>query len=729
MSAAQADTATLWKTRFLPRRDLKFTRCADQHDTWNAFDPITRQSVRVGLLEYLLLNRVDGRKTLGQLTSNLVDEHASVAASALADAAAKMRATGLLKTTRVEASLANHIRTFQQVVSSFVVWQVRGINPDSILRGIAPGCSFLFSATAVKFWSVMMLATFALVCADFVRLCEQAATWQSLLAGASGVAMGGWLLLVFLATRALHELGHAIVCYRQGIRCPDIGLLFIMCAPCVYCDVSESWRLPRRSQRAAVAAGGMYVELVVATIAAWVWFLTVQSPINTLALQTMCVCSISTVIINANPLMRFDGYYILADWLDEVNLRSKADRLLGTAIANAVLGNRQSDETSAAHALTSKISPSTFLMLFSAAGWVYRSLLSLAIAGGVVMLWSNWNLTWIGRSMAIAILFSWWCIPIIGFAKTMTREAILRRRRFRLGLVAAAVVMVVAFLPIPTRRWATGWLRAKQMTGVYAPETALLVDCHAQDGAIVEEGQPLFQFRDSILEAQQHSSNAEVQTAAVNFVSMRMQRDKYGQDVDLTKAETRMETLDTLAQESLRRWQRLKITSPAAGTLVVHNAPAMTELADGTSERATTPEFSALWSEPQQLGRLVPSRTLLASIRGSEFSAVVPLSDKQLADVSAGTTCRLRIFDAQRSVVESTVDRIIPLDSFAQSTAASADRDQPSPGQYAAIVHLPDDMSDRFCDEAVDVVFHTSSTSIYELASDWLRSNLRFLSD
>lgn len=729
MSAAQADTATLWKTRFLPRRDLQFTRCADQHETWNAFDPITRQSVRVGLLEYLLLNRVDGRKTFGQLTSKLVEEHASVAASALADAASKMRAAGLLKTAQVEARVSNHIRSFQQVVSSFVVWQVRGINPEWLLQSIAPRCNFLFSSAAVKLWSVLMLATFALVCSDFVRLCDQAASWQSPLAGASGVTMGGWLLLVFLATRGLHELGHAVVCFRQGIRCPDIGLLFIMCAPCVYCDVSESWRLPRRSQRAAVAAGGMYVELIVATIAAWVWFLTVQSPINTLALQTMCVCSISTVIVNANPLMRFDGYYILADWLNEVNLRSKADRLLSTAITNAVLGYRLPDQPADTQAIPSRKTPSTFLKLFSAAGWVYRSLLSLAIAGGVVMLWTNWSLTWVGRTMAVAILFSWWCIPMLGFAKAMTREAILRRKRFRLGLVAAAVVMVVAFLPIPTRRWASGWVRAKQMHGVYAPETALLVDCHVSDGATVEAGQPLFQFGDSTLEMNLCSSNASLQIAQVRYVEARTRRDKYGHEIDLSEYVTTVDTLATNAQHKQTRLQKLVITSPSAGTLVAHDAPKMTELADGQLEQPTEAEFAASWSEPQQRGRLVPTGTLLASIRGDEFDAVVPLSAKQLADVSAGTVCRLRILDAQRSVVESTVERIILLDSLTQSTQGPLERGGSATARYAAIVPLTDQPSIRFCDEQINAVFHTSSTSLFQIASDWLRSNLRFLTD
>ena len=149
---------------------------------------------------------------------------------------------------------------------------------------------------------------------------------------------GSTLFAIFLFTRGLHELGHALVCKRHGVRCPDIGLFIVLGAPCVYCDVSESWQLPNRWQRAAVAAAGMYVELIAATLAAWVWMLTIDGPTNTVALQTMIVCSISTVLINANPLMRFDGYYILSDILDESNLRNRADNIAEARLYRWILG-------------------------------------------------------------------------------------------------------------------------------------------------------------------------------------------------------------------------------------------------------------------------------------------------------------------------------------------------------------------------------------------------------
>ena len=179
-----------------------------------------------------------------------------------------------------------------------------------------------------------MLVVLLLVLADFERLIDQAHLWQWIIKPSSGSA----LFVIFVVTRAIHELGHALILTRFGGRSPDIGVIFMLGAPCVYCDVTESWRLPHAWQRAAVAAGGMLAESMVATLAAVVWLMTVEGAVNTLALQTMVVCSISTWLVNANPLMRFDGYYILSDWCDEPNLRLRADECAMRWLKRLVLG-------------------------------------------------------------------------------------------------------------------------------------------------------------------------------------------------------------------------------------------------------------------------------------------------------------------------------------------------------------------------------------------------------
>jgi putative peptide zinc metalloprotease protein len=96
----------------------------------------------------------------------------------------------------------------------------------------------------------------------------------------------------------------------------EIGVMMLVLTPCLYCNVSDSWMLPNRWHRAAIGAAGMYVELVLASIACFIWWFTVPGPLNYICLNVMFVSSVSTVMFNANPLLRYDGYYILSDVLE-----------------------------------------------------------------------------------------------------------------------------------------------------------------------------------------------------------------------------------------------------------------------------------------------------------------------------------------------------------------------------------------------------------------------------
>ena len=102
----------------------------------------------------------------------------------------------------------------------------------------------------------------------------------------------------------------------------EMGMLFLCFSPALYANVSDAWTLPNKWHRIIISAAGIYVELIIASIATFVWWNTPNDPfVNNLALCIMIVCSVSTVVFNANPLMRYDGYYALADWLEPAPLK------------------------------------------------------------------------------------------------------------------------------------------------------------------------------------------------------------------------------------------------------------------------------------------------------------------------------------------------------------------------------------------------------------------------
>src|SRR5262249_54993159 len=137
-----------------------------------------------------------------------------------------------------------------------------------------------------------------------------------------------------------HELGHAITCKRFGGECNRMGIMLLVFTPALCCDVSDAWTFRERWKRIAVSAAGVTVELVLAALATLVWSVTQSGWVNALALNVIFVCSVSTLLINGNPLLRYDGYYVLADWLGTPNLQQQASTTLRRGVVWLLTGVR-----------------------------------------------------------------------------------------------------------------------------------------------------------------------------------------------------------------------------------------------------------------------------------------------------------------------------------------------------------------------------------------------------
>lgn len=732
----QCATTKIWSVQFSARRDLRVQANTDRKlaATFNVLDPISRQSYRVGELEYHLLSTLDGNRTLSHVLRLLrrnrqfesIDEHQ------LLLTIEHLQRSGLVRSSPIATkSSAGHSGTLvrgaaraQGLLSSFVSWQVRGLQPDAWLARLAPHTNAIFSGAAVRFWLLIVMLTCGLVLLEFPRLGIQSSIWQWIVHPVHGSA----LFAVFLITRGLHELGHAVVCKRHGVRCPDIGLFVVLGAPCVYCDVSESWQLPSRWQRAAVAAAGMYVELIVAAIAAWVWMLTVDGPVNTIALQTMFVCSVSTVVINANPLMRFDGYYLLSDILDESNLRGRADGIAEAKLYRLILGS------SALPPIKTQSSMYVHLLCaFSWAGWLYRAGLSLAIAGMLVSIYDSWNLAWVGRSIAVLILISWWGIPSMNLAKSSIQMARKTKTRLRLTLVAALFVVGMSLLPVPYRQFGGGWVQPESMRGVYAAATGLLQNNQnlPASGSLVEEDQPLFSIYD--MEAVQNVIRAK-------GLHERAMAELRGNQQALSKE---VEIIKSTAESAKHRWEvaeaelsKSKLTAPCNGRLLIMPA---------TTNRPSSHEADSLkytWDSETQSGRLIPQGTMLAAICGSQLVAVIPLSDSQLEWIASGVEVRLKCAECADKVYTCKVDKVVSMEDASATwrlmhidIAESASSSSVTPaGQksgaaiYAAQIRLPEDVSASF-GARIDGVFIAPPQTLGSLCYRWLQQNLRWLAD
>ncbi len=150
--------------------------------------------------------------------------------------------------------------------------------------------------------------------------------------------------IVLACTKILHEFGHGLSCKHFGGECHEMGVMILVLTPCLYCNVSDSWMLPNKWHRAAIGAAGMYVEVVLASICTFIWWFSEPGLLNYICLNMMFVCSVSTILFNANPLLRYDGYYILTDILEIPNLRQKATTILSRKLGKWCLGLEPPDD-------------------------------------------------------------------------------------------------------------------------------------------------------------------------------------------------------------------------------------------------------------------------------------------------------------------------------------------------------------------------------------------------
>lgn len=712
---------------------------ADGSLWWSAFDPIARTNYRCGEMEAWLFQQFDGRRNLRAIQEESArgSKLPAVSLPELAGLARVLLARGLVHCVESFSSSDSTAQThptgggsgWLRAIHSSVSWRLRGFDPQRWLAWLAPHTDWLFSGLALKVWMSLASLVALLVVADFTRLADQASLWQWLMRPSTGTS----LFVVFIMTRAAHELGHALTLTRYGGRCPDIGLIFVLGAPCVYCDVTESWRLTSPRRRAAVAAGGMYVELVIATVAASLWLATVPGSVNTLALQTMLVCSISTLLINANPLMRFDGYYILSDCLNEPNLRAKADACLLAIVKRWILGPAPSEHRRRG------MSRMRFwgMAAFSLAGVAYRLSLSAMMATVVVTLYSAWHLTWLGRFIAAVLLFSWWVIPTMKFMRNLFASAGGWKRRLRLAVVSAWSVLMIWAVPLPCREYVTGWIQPQRMQGLYAPSSARLDRVLQHSGDSAEAGDAIFELCQDELRLRAIETAHAAEKAQARLVSLERQR-YYVQDVDLSALETAAAAARGQAEHARQAVERQVVRCPFPGRLISLPADRLRDI-----DNRPLSHGNKLWLDDAQVGRQVPAGTMLGAVCSDQLWAVLPLDDAQLQSISAGKSVKLHIpavGDRVFSARVGAVVRLEQLDSVARLVAENAElneggtpaADRPTAARkasagYAAIVELPDCRAHINAEVRAVVAVEPKTLAMH--LGEWFRANTRWLTN
>src|SRR3954454_6572226 len=307
-------------------------------------DPVSLRYYRLKDNEQFLLQFLDGRRTLeeGQKAYEKRYRPDRLKLEDLESFAQQLLQAGLAQSEPPRAAKQLYERRnkrkrseWMQTLTNILYIKIPVIDPDRILQKMLRFLGWIFSLWFFLLSVGVMLAAATLVATHFETFRSKLPNYHEFFSFKTVVYL--WVALGVV--KVIHEFGHGLSCKVFGGEVHEMGALFLCLSPALYCNVSDAWTLPNKWHRIVISAAGIYVELIIAALATFVWWNTPTQPfVHNLSLSLMVVCSVSTVVFNANPLMRYDGYYVLADWIEIPNLREKSNRYLTNLVLDKWLG-------------------------------------------------------------------------------------------------------------------------------------------------------------------------------------------------------------------------------------------------------------------------------------------------------------------------------------------------------------------------------------------------------
>ncbi|XZE33721.1 HlyD family efflux transporter periplasmic adaptor subunit [Pirellulaceae bacterium SH501] len=455
-----------------------------------------------------------------------------------------------------------------------------------------------------------------------------------------------WLTIAF--TKVVHELGHGLACKRFGGECRETGLVFLVFSPTLYCDTSDSWRFPNKWHRILVAAAGMYFELMLSALCVVLWWISPQGVVQNICLNVFFVSSVSTILFNANPLLKFDGYYILSDLLEIPNLQVKATQALRSLIASVTMGIQ------IPHSPFLPNSNRGWFITYAVSAFVYRWIVMIGILGFMYQLLRPYRLEMVGLSIASVSLST-------GFARqgkqwfdilrAPRKQPLDRKRMIGSSVIALAVVLVLLFVPVPWFIEAPCFAQPESHQNVFAVVPGVLEEIFVQPGQFVQKGTPLVRLHNDELLDRVEVIRLELETNKAKQRAARLLQDESLSDYVVE----RIHSLE-LELSNLERWlEQTTLRAPAEGWIV--DAPSVAP--ESTSANQTLRTWTGTVLTSKNLGAFVEVQTQVCTIAPTNrFEIVMAIDQENAKRVREGMQVRIKLYGVPDQVVSSRIAKM-----------------------------------------------------------------------
>ena len=596
------------------REDCAIERHVVRGAVWHVVrDRLSTRVHRLSPAAYGVLMRMDGTRTFDQIWRDVVARFGEDAPSQdqILHTASELYAANLLQSDAAvdESDLAERGRKERghlpmANLKNPMFMRIPLVDPDRFLNAtvhlVRPFCNGLGGAAwlgAMIWLAVQMAVHWQALTDDIV---DRVLAAQSLIT----------LVLVYPVLKILHELGHAYAAKLAGAEVHEMGLMMLTLLPAPYVDASASAIVPEKWKRALIAAAGMMVELSVAAIAMLVWLNAEPGLLRSVAYDTVLIASVSTLIFNGNPLLRFDAYYIFCDLLELPNLGSRSQRYYNHLLQSHLFGV---NETTVARPAPGE---RFWFLLYAPASFVYRM---LTIGSLVLFIASKYFVVGVLLAIWMAVVSFVW--PVVKGLKFVLVSPSLDRVRWRAIAVTTLFVAVGgllgAVIPFPNGTVTRGIVWIPQEARIVANASGTLSQFLADPGTVVAAGDPLVRLEDPLIDSKRKKAQARLTEIEARLFSAQA-RTPF--DAELLRRQK--ELADGELREIERQHGDLVIRSPSAGIFVV---PHSADLADNFVKRGqligyvmTEHSPPVRTTIPESEIEYVRDRTMAVSIRFDE---------------------------------------------------------------------------------------------------------------
>ena len=572
-------------------------------------DRVSRRMHRFNAVAHYLIGLMNGRRTVQEIWDAAIDRFGDDAPTQdeTIRLLGQLHAAEVLQ-SEVTPDIAELLRrakkgkpsTWMQNLRSPLAIRLPLFDPDAFLERWLPWYRPLFGWGGLVLWCLVVGWGATTAVTHWDALSEDFASRvlapQNLLL----------LWLIFPLLKLFHEFGHACATKAWGGEVHEMGIMFLVLMPIPYVDASSATAFRKTHRRALVGAAGMVVELFIASIALFFWLEAQPGVFRAALYNVMLIAGISTVLFNANPLLRFDGYYILGDLLQIQNLRQRGQQYLAHLAQTTLFGLKLPE-------FEATRSEKRWFVAFTIASFLYRVFIMLAIA---IFIASEYMI--VGVALAIWALATGFFLPLAKGVGFLLFHAKLRRNRVRALAATSGIVAVLGALlfalPVPYWTRAEGVVWVPHDAQVRAGADGFVRRIVAAPGAIVARGSPLLvtenpelEPRIRILEAQLRLLEVRAQT---ELIDNRARREVTLEEIAATRQEL----------EHTRRLHRdLTVLSPTSGTFVL-SLPAQ-DLPDRFLRKG------------QEIGYVVPAQTVTARVLVSQDDIDLVRSDTEAVRV------------------------------------------------------------------------------------------------